>query len=355
MTETVATPTTETSAPASPPPSIEVTSEEMTPAEREYFKSGGTKTDGLFKAPDPTPVGKEQNGSPAPAAAGNDVAAEGSDEEPGEITIDAHGNAKDTKTGRFVPKSAYLRVKEEAKATGSELQKAREQLIAIKERAAILEEVIKPVDPQKPAEPAKPVDPKEDIFGAFEAAMSKIAELEKTIQTTTTQTQAQLTAQRMQEAFKVDAATFARSQPAFVDAYNFLTGQRHAELEALGIDDKAARDQQIAKEANHLVTEALKGGKSGAERLYKLAVARGFQPKAPNAEDPTKKALEEIARIQKGQEASQTLRGSGSGGAPEALTQARLASMSDSEYATTRSDYIAKNGKAAWDRLAFGR
>lgn len=326
----------------------EIVSETMTPAERAYFSSRGEKTDGLngaAVAPVTTPY-------PAETTQGaTDVSGDIGDVP--EVTIGEDGVARDSRTGQFVPKSAYLRVKAQNQDTSQRLAQVTEHLIRAKERFAVMAELGQQDDKPAPAaEPPADIDPLEDIFGAYNALKQELSSLKQKFETSTEETRAQFEARQLQEAAVRDMSAFAQKQPAFLDAYQYLVGQRHKELEAMGVEP-GRRDGIVAKEARELITEALKGKVSGAERIYKLAQARGFAAKAAGtngALDP--KASAEIERINKGQAAAASLRGAGGASSvSEAITAQKLANMSDGDYSQARREYVAKHGTSAWNKL----
>lgn len=272
----------------------------------------------------------------------------------GEITINADGKPIDTKTGRFVPRSAFLRVKGEA----GELKQTKEtltaELIRARERLSIFEEATKAKDDKPADEPAEPVDPQDDIFGAYAFMANKVKELEGKLDSSTKTTAETLAETRNKDAFLSDARAFSVKEPTFVEAFTFLKEQYGAELEAIGVESKDERDTRITNDLRAFVSDALANKRSPAEMLYKLAIARGYQPK-PAAEagesEAEKKAREEIERINAGKEASASLSGSGSPGVGEQLTRDKVATLPEGEYFSARAAYIAKHGKAAWEKL----
>lgn len=271
------------------------------------------------------------------------------DEVDGEISLDANGNARDLRTGKFVPKSAMLRYKDEAKSAKHEAQALRDNLIQTRERLAILTEATSSEQMAHATQEEQPPDPETDIFGYAKWQAKQIEELKRQVVSQETATKEQFTAYRMQEAFKSDVSRFRSSEPNFDAAYQHLVQNRDAELQALGMSDERARREHLEREAASIVSDALRAGQSPAQRLFALAKARGFSPKQ---DDPAKTAQAQLDRIRNGQNAAQSLRGAGGGGAVgEQLTVQKLVSMSDDEYASVRSSYISKHGKAGWFKL----
>ncbi|MGD9724510.1 MAG: hypothetical protein AB7U76_24995 [Pirellulales bacterium] len=316
----------------------------MTAAEAEFYRT----------EPEPaaTPVAQpETSVEVSPAAPEADAPSDDEPSEDGEITIDANGNAKDTKTGRFVPKSAFLRVKGEAKELKGETAKLREALIQSRERLAILTEANAPAQkaPEVDLADEPDIDPEEDIFAAYKQQQRRLAKMQEALKTNEQRT----TAQQMQSAFIQDVQSFTAKSPDFTQAFAHLVAQRHAALEALGVEDKAQRDTMIQTEARDLVNETIKAGKSPAERIYKLASAMGYKAAAPKT-DALTKAAEQIERLENGQRQTVSLKGAGGGGVQEQLTAAKYASMGDDEALAARASYIAKHGEGAWRRLLGG-
>lgn len=320
---------------------------EMSAAEKAYFSSRGEDASGLFS--DKAPNGHNQPAEPDGHIAEN---IDGEDID-GEINLDGNGPARDLKTGKFVPKSAFLRVKGESKELKAANQAYRDNLIAARERLAILTEAASPqTQAARSAEPEREIDPEEDIFGAFKQAMNKVKALEGRLTEVTTKSDAERQTAAMQNSFKSDMTAFEARTPDFKDAFAHVVSSRHAQLEAMGLTDKSARDKQIATEARDLIEEDLQAKRSPSERLYRLAKAYGYQAKAQ--QNSLEKASQEIARLEKNQAASMTLRGAGSAGVGETLTLDRYASMSDDAASSARANYIAKHGEGSWRKFLGG-
>ena len=184
----------------------------------------------------------------------------------------------------------------------------------------------------------------------------KVQELSERVGKTDETVRGQFEQISMQQLATRDMQAFLAQEPAFLGAYKYLEGQRHAELEALGIADPGQRQEIVLREARELVQSALKSNASGAERIFKLAKARGFQAQAAQPAptmDPN--ATEKIDRINRGKAASASLRNAGgTSDVGQNLTPQKLADMGDREFAETRAAYIKKNGAHAWDRLIGG-
>src|SRR5688572_14826361 len=107
----------------------------------------------------------------------------------------------------------------------------------------------------------------------------------------------------------------------FDKAYNFLMQSRFTELTEAGYETHEAQ-QMIANEERMLVEDAFNREMNPAERIYKMAKARGYAKEESEAE-------KQIKTVQKGLEASKNLKG---GGTSAGLTLQSLADMSEEEF-----------------------
>lgn len=305
-------------------------------------------------APADTTEAPAKREAPAKEDPDTGASADGEEAVDGEIVFDANGNAKNSKTGQFVPKSAFLRVKGEVKEAKTQAQTLRDNLIAARERLAILTEVSQPAKATtKALEDEADIDPEVDIFGAFKQQMARVAKLQRQIAEERTQTQADRETRAMQANFKSDAERFKATTPDFEHAVQYLINQRSAELDAVGVPGEQ-RAQMVAEEAQALITNALKSRQSPAEVLYRMATARGYAAKKQEDRNSLANGAEQIAQMQKNQNASLSLRGAGNGASGESLSREAYANATDDEAATMRQNYIAKNGKAGWDKFLRG-
>jgi glutaredoxin 2 len=283
------------------------------------------------------------------------------DAEPGEITINSDGKPVDAKTGRFVPKAAYLRKAEEVKTKTAEVNEYRgktenllSEVVKLKERLSLLTEVanLEKKGTQTNDQPAI-IDPKEDLIGAFDALMKKVAELEKGPQKDVQEVKAQLEARELRDWTMSDARSFAAKTPDFQQAMAHAVAVQEAAQVALGLSAEEAK-AAVQEQLRGLIADAKKNGKSWAERVYAYAKVVGYAKAAePGESEAEKAARAEIERINNGQAASASLRGAGGNGVGEVLTREKVAMMDENEYANTRRSYIAKHGAGAWEKFMF--
>jgi hypothetical protein len=297
-----------------------------------------------------TPPSSVPNQS-TPEATNDDIDAD----DVAEIETEDPDQPRDDK-GRFVPKSAYLRVKEESRGKDQKLAAIAAELIRQRERQATISDLMQSARPQQQEpEPERDISPEEDIFGAYKQLAAKMKALEQGIGQRDQSTRQQLEAMQIQTAARVDLESFASKEPAFMEAYGYLVGQRDKELQALGVSNPAQRQATIKAEARELMEGALRNQSSAAERIWALAQARGFMPKAKQQPAINPEAAAEIERINKGKENATTLRGVGTGSdTGQSLTLAKIADMDEPTYFKTRDAYVAKNGIGAWKKLTGG-
>lgn len=306
----------------------------------------------------------------------------GEEFEPGEITFDAEGRARDAKTGKYVPHQALHAERVRRKEVESELQKQREEFTRAQERLNMLTEILEgqqtaqlqQQQPQNQTEEETEIDPKVDIFAAFGQLKKRNDALTQQLAETRDSTTKQYTQMQMAERYRQDATRFASENADFFDAYRYLLDTRKAELEVLGFTDPQAISQAIASEERALVQHELsRPGGRPAQKIYDLARAKGYRkkeaapapaptPPAPQAApqpqsqpaqtqppQPDRSAIEQIQNIQNGSQANATL--TGSGGSPgEGLTIKQLAEMPEDKFL----DFAAKIGKDKLDRILRG-
>lgn len=317
-------------------------SDEFTAEERAYFESRGET--GLPVAPAvdaPTPAPAAEKPA-APSAEGDDP--------DGTISIDESGMHRDKRTGRFVPHGAFHKEREGRKAAETRASEQAIELARAKERLDILAKALEGGDVAKPAQtaPAKDDDPEPDIETDFVAHAKwqarEIARMRKALAESQSSVTAKLSEVEMGNAYRSDAIAFMREQADFRDAYNHLVSVLDAELTHRGLDDPAKRLAEIARLEREEVAFASKRGVRPAQHIYKLAELRGWKAPAAKTDaaaasaqlsDEVKiassAAAEELARLEKGQNAARSLSSAG-GSAPAPLTGEAIASMSEAEF-----------------------
>lgn len=138
---------------------------------------------------------------------------------------------------------------------------------------------------------------------------------------------------------------FEAQEPSYRAAMEHLKQTRHIELETIGVTDPTERERIIAQDVNQIAHRSRREGANFAERLYKVALSRGFAKAAPAAPaapaSPVIPALDAIpapapaeraARLEEGRENSTTIGSLGSAPGVK-LSVAKIADMSDSQFA----------------------
>lgn len=339
----------------------------------EAMRAGETPPENLPEGGDGDGGDGDGNTDAGKNAADGNAAGEGDDDPDVEVKDPATG-----KTQKRVSYHKYRRVEEKAAALQKEADEAREIARKSQEDRARIDERLKIInealttpgggtEQQQAGETgAEEVpDPEKDIFGyaaylgkQLKAANDKIDHYVST----GNQQQAEVA---LATTYQNDAARFAQNEPNFAAAYNYLLQQRNQELELAGMADPDARLKQIIAEEKGLVKGALDQKLSPAERIFKMAVGRGFRPaqsgqaaagaaaaagketpktqpaKDANAldADPAGKeqkaavsVSEEIEAINRGTKAAQSLSNVGGGAPKTELTAQMLADMPEEEF-----------------------
>ncbi len=138
------------------------------------------------------------------------------------------------------------------------------------------------------------------------------------------------------------AQSYAKEQTDFKEAYAFLNNQRLTELKDGGFTDQEAK-QIILEDEMSIVSRAFNDGVNPAERVYKIAKARGYQVVA-NKVDAANTAEQRIAQLEKGVAASKSLGSAGGKSDKGALTLEAVANMDDDEFARVDWNKLMKQG-----------
>lgn len=335
----------------------------LTPAELAYAQSGDTDAlvkEGLIQ---PEPVPQPQPAPQAVQPEPQQQTAEPDDEDQPEL--DTRGRPK--QRGQWVNKKALDAERAERQRLSQQLAERTEAWTRLEERFKVFQEALNAPEPREEEEAEEPLpDPEQDIIGfnralaeRMDRRFAQISEALNGVNQQVGQVNEQSAAERQQNAmlttYRQDAAAFAQQQPDFADAYRFLISSRNAELEAGGYSDPVERQRLIVADEQALVARSLQTKASPAERIYALAKARGYQVKVPAngangatangangngaapqpqpqpQQAPQPSVTEEIARLQKGQEAALSLSNVG-GQRPQALTIEQIADMPQDQF-----------------------
>lgn len=242
------------------------------------------------------------------------------------------------KVQKTVPLAALHEERAKAKELKERLRLGEERLNQL---AQIVQQRLNP--PPKPPEitPLE-VDPVAHFREKNAALERQVQELAQPLQRMQQQTQAQQQYAQLQHFVGSQVAEFAQQTPDIGDAIGHVQQADIQALVALGHDPRQAA-QIVQQNHDQLVMHLAQQGVNIPERIYALAKAKGYAPKAPAADAQTK-----IQATQRGVAAAKSL-GSG-GGVVNGLSLQALAAMSPEEFAEATS---GKN-EAAWRKLMGG-
>lgn len=133
--------------------------------------------------------------------------------------------------------------------------------------------------------------------------------------------------QALVRAYSSKASEYEKSQADFRDAYGYFIENRRNEYLAAGYSAEQA-EQFVQNDELAIVAKAFQDEVNPAERIYKVAQTRGYQPK--------KKEPDKLETIEKGLKQGKTLSGV-PGSSPKGLTLEAIAEMDDDEF--SKLDY----------------
>jgi hypothetical protein len=380
--------TTTTPAPTTEPT---VNDSGFTPEEQAQFDSMRSSDAPAVAPAAPAPA------EPAAPADGAAAAKPGDPATPAAADADADDDADDdaaapaAKPGEKAPKRVSFHKFQRVTTKLSkdlESERAARQQDAIKyakleeRQNLILEALNTPKQQQRQEEQDPRPDPEKDIFAYVQWLERRGSKLEEQLAGQREETQVSAQERQVADTYVADARQFAQVEPNFVKGYEFLIGNRRAELAMVffgkdmtdpkfGTDANNAalapltRDEvlrinkAISDEEREVVAGALQAGQSPAARIYAIARARGFRPPATApangqgqngqqqpAQGQTQPAQSgngqaapaqapnvaaELARVRQGQDAALSL--SAGGGIPATpLTPERLVNMPQHEF-----------------------
>lgn len=292
----------------------------LTAEEKTYFDNGGTEK-------------PEKVETPADDAHDEDTVVELVEEK---INDTGEKTAPEEKKHTTVSHAALEEERNRRKELAKERDTLRDEKARMEERFRIFQESLAP---QKQTE-APPPRTDEDIFGAVDHARAKIDGLEQQLAKQQQAERHEQGKRQLLQRYAADVEKFKADTPDMMDAYAHVMKARHAELEAIGIDNPAQREEIVQREELQVAWEAYQRGKNPADVVYKMAKARGYTKKEAAPSQP--QAADKLAAIAASQEASKSLSAAG-GSAGGQMTLEKLARMSQSEF----NAYIEKNPKTA--------
>ncbi len=134
---------------------------------------------------------------------------------------------------------------------------------------------------------------------------------------------------------------YAAKEPTYGEAMEFLRQSRRTELAAIGVADPAEQERIIGMDVHAIAARSRQEGGDFADRLYKLAQARGYEKATPAAAAapadgasiaiPPLAAPSAAARAQAGRDNAVTI-GSGGAAPPARLSVDKIANMSEGQF-----------------------
>jgi hypothetical protein len=200
---------------------------------------------------------------------------------------------------RRVSIKKFERVDGERAGLAKQLETRNAEFTRLEERLRIINEALtaKPQQQEQQQDEDPEPDPEQDIFGHNKWLKRQNDSLRGEITEIRNSLQATADFNSMKESFASEAQYYARTEPNFFQAYNYLMANRMAELamyyygkdlteEGAGLtpDEFRRVERAIAEEERELVGGAFKAKQSPSARIFALAKARGYRPAAPNGD-----------------------------------------------------------------------
>jgi len=273
------------------------------------------------------------------------------DEESDEIELAEKGQGEEGEKSSEPDEDAGKRKAESNQTKAIRIERERrkdleKQLRLQAERSSKIEQVLtKVLQPQADAQSKENVpDAEEDPIGYQNYKIAKLEQLQQ--QQQQYQQQQQEYARQVQQreqfvgAYAQSAKEYAVENPQFMDAYKHLVQSRLNEHLAAGYDENTA-NELLKQEEAAIVDRAFRNGENPAERIFKVAQARGYSYQAPQ---PEKKPVSKLESVKQGLRTSKAL-GPTQGDARDMdnLNISDIDSMSDEEV--DRLWNLAKTGK----------
>lgn len=242
------------------------------------------------------------------------------------------GRPEGERQARTVPHSALHEERQKRKEAEERARRAEEQYqrnleVGNQRMQRLIELAQRPQQPAADVQPPPSLD--QDPVGFVGHLSQTLGQKIQTIE----QQNAQILADRQQQAqlaqlstiAQAQIQTFAQQNPDYFDALQHVRTMRAAQYRAMGLSD-----EQVIAQINHdellFANTAVQNRRNIAESLYEFAKASGYAPKAAE-----RKPSETLAAEAKGVAAAKSL-GTGGGVSRGAPSLEALAAMSDAEF-----------------------
>lgn len=229
-----------------------------------------------------------------------------------EILEDKPTPAKEEK---YVPLAALHEERTRRKEMQSEIDRMK----------AIINEAYQARQPKPEPPPSFDDDPAMNLKYQTEALRSETEAMKQHLQRQAEQSQQQAYSNQLIDHYRSSAVEFAKTNPEFTEAYNYLLKQRSDEYLAAGYQQEELGQYLIGDEFS-IVDKAVKDGVNPAERILALAKARGFSGKQSD-----QKIQSKIEKIEKGIQAGKSL-SSARGVSDSDVTLESLADLPTDEF-----------------------
>jgi hypothetical protein len=262
------------------------------------------------------------------------------EEEPETAPVEAESTEPETeevveeKETPRIPLPELQAERKKRQAAEAERDEEREKFARLDERLKILDERMKPKEPEIPSYED---DPFEHLRQRENQTGQTVESLQKQVEDFGKQSEAQRLQQEMTQRVISSENVFRQDHPDYDDAVQYLRAGRAQEYQAMGMTDPIQIEQALGNEALQLAQTALQNNMSTAEMAYNIAKSRGYT---------TKSQPDKLDKVQKGQEKSSSLSNAG-GGEERALDIEALAEMDDTDFAK------AVEG-SNWDKMMKG-
>lgn len=200
---------------------------------------------------------------------------------------------------------------------------------------ARLEKLVNP----PPAVPDFNTDPAGNLKHEVEATKAELASIRQTNEESRKVSESQAFERQVAESTQAAEQIFAKDHPDYLDAVRHLQGIADKNLVMMGVEDPAARQSQIRKDALAMSLKALQMGKSPAEVAYQLAVNYGYKAGSEQVKEASE-ASKKIDTIQAGQKTASLPSG---GTKQTTLTLAAIEAMDDDDFNKLVDDPVQWN------------
>lgn len=244
--------------------------------------------------------------------------------------LEAEDDAPEMPAEESVPKSTmvpYGALREER----DKRQALEEQIQTYSQRLAQMESNLQTAIARAQAVPAQPAEPPPDFDldpdaytkSKLDAIEQKLARDEQLRQQQAQRVQQQKQAQQFLSMYSDAARSFAQTKPDAGEAYNYAINKFDEDLKLRGVHDASERARRLEYEEEQIVLSAFQQGVNPAQRIYDLAVSRGYKPAS---------ADNKIGRVAAAQAATNPAATVGGSEAAPPVSLARLAQMDDDDF-----------------------